>query len=217
MCTRRTAGARYIPDFARSWSDRRLSSSATAYCSALCPSMPRAPSLRVRRYASRNHSTSMWCASVVSGTFGAAFASFAIRSSLVEMAFEPCVSFIVPSFGSTSQAPPFARQGPLGRFPHVFARTAALRLPVLPTALTRACSVVPSRNGESGTSQVPRSPSPCMPRPSIPAEPRSQTPGRLPLRCFARWCLPCSPACRPPRLLDFGTASAACTLAVYAS
>jgi len=47
--TLRTGGARYVPDFARSRSPRRLSSRCSAYCSALCPSTPVAPSFRVRR------------------------------------------------------------------------------------------------------------------------------------------------------------------------
>lgn len=34
--------------------------------------------------------------------------------------------------------PPFARRGPSGRFPHVIAPTAALRLPGIPTSLARA-------------------------------------------------------------------------------
>src|SRR5688572_25566328 len=45
------------------------------------------------------------------------------------MVFEPSVSAIVPSFGSISSVPLFARQGPSGRFPRFLARIAALRLP----------------------------------------------------------------------------------------
>ena len=52
-------GARYAPDLKRSRSDWRFSSSFSAYSFAVCPSMPVAPSLRVRRYASRSQSTSM--------------------------------------------------------------------------------------------------------------------------------------------------------------
>ena len=61
---------RYVPDFARSSSDRRLSSRFAAYCCALCSSTPRAPSLRVRRYASCSHSMSMRWASVVNAMSG---------------------------------------------------------------------------------------------------------------------------------------------------
>src|SRR4030095_12031674 len=125
--------------------------------SALCPSTPRAPSFRVRRYASRSHVTSMWCASVVSGMSGADFASFATRSSFVEMVTEPDVPFIVPSFGSMSWHA-LSSAGSLGSVPPLRGYYGVLRRPALPTSLTRACSAVPSCNGEDRTSQVPRRP-----------------------------------------------------------
>ncbi len=78
--------------------------------------------------------------------------------------------------------PLFAQQGPSGRFPRVSALIAALRLPASPPGFRHA---VPSFDGEDGTSQVPRQPSPCMLRSSIPAEPRSRPPGRAaPTSCF---------------------------------
>jgi len=105
MCTRRTGGARYEPVRNRPSSAARLSSRFRAYSAADCPSTPTAASLRVRRYASRNHSTSMaWCsdANARSGCF---LASSAIRASLVEMLPELSVSDIVPSFGSMNWTP----------------------------------------------------------------------------------------------------------------
>src|SRR5579883_1991780 len=84
MCTRRTGGARYVPDLARSSSDRRFSSNRSSYCLAVCPSTPLAPSLRVRLNASRNQSISMWCAREVNAISGASLASIAIRCSFVE-------------------------------------------------------------------------------------------------------------------------------------
>ena len=48
MYTRRTGGARYVPDFARSKSDWRFASRFFAYSAQVCPSTPGAPSLRVR-------------------------------------------------------------------------------------------------------------------------------------------------------------------------
>ena len=59
MCTRRTGGARYVPDFARSRSDWRLASRFFAYSAQVCPSTPGAPSLRVRWKASRSQSMSI--------------------------------------------------------------------------------------------------------------------------------------------------------------
>lgn len=61
--------------------------------------------------------------------------------------------------------PPFARRGPSGRFPRVYARTAALRLPASPPrSLALARRFRHCCSGESGISLVPRRPSPRMPR-----------------------------------------------------
>src|SRR5512144_975127 len=59
MCTLRTGGAWYVPDFTRSSRRRRLPSRSRSYSSAVTPSTPTAPSLRVRRYASFNQSMSI--------------------------------------------------------------------------------------------------------------------------------------------------------------
>ncbi len=112
MWTRRTGGARYVPDFARSSSDRRLSSRFAAYCCALCSSTPRAPSLRVRRYASCSHSMSMRWASVVNAMSGASLASFATCSSCVEILREPDVSGIFPSNSSVIRRRPWLHRVP---------------------------------------------------------------------------------------------------------
>src|SRR5712664_2030118 len=114
--TRRTGGARYVPDFARSRSDWRFSSRFAAYSFAVCPSTPTAPSLRVRRYASFSQSMSMCWASVVNAIPGACLASFAIRSSFVQTVVEPDVSSIFPSSGSVSRHP-LPSTGSLGSVP----------------------------------------------------------------------------------------------------
>src|ERR1700677_4040669 len=59
MCTRRTGGATYVPDLARSRRFWRLASRLTSYSSAVCPSTPTAPSLRVWPWAVSIHSMSM--------------------------------------------------------------------------------------------------------------------------------------------------------------
>ena len=128
ILTRRTAGARYRPDFARSSSRRRLSSRCSAYAAARCPSTPTAPSLRVRRYASRSRSRSMWCASVVSAVCGSSCASFATWWSFVEMVDEPGVSFIVPSASSMLRHR-LPSTGSLGSVPPLQRYYAVLRLP----------------------------------------------------------------------------------------
>src|SRR5215510_401739 len=48
MCTLRTGGAWYVPDFTRSSRRCRLPSKSCSYSSAVTPSTPTAPSLRVR-------------------------------------------------------------------------------------------------------------------------------------------------------------------------
>src|SRR5882724_8147046 len=116
MWTRRTGGARYVPDLARSSSDWRFSSRFAAYSFAVCPSTPTAPSLRVRRYASFSQSMSMCWASVVNAISGACLASFAIRSSFVQTVVEPDVSSIFPSSGSVSRHP-LPSTGSLGSVP----------------------------------------------------------------------------------------------------
>ncbi len=171
ICTRRTGGARYRPVFARSSSDSSLGSNPCAYSAALCPSTPVAPSLRVRRYASCSHATSMWWASVVSASVGASLASFAIRSSFVEMFVELGVSSIVPSFGSPSRCRPLLSWLPLRWFACFSAPTAALRLPAPPRRSLYASLRGSVFYGGNGISQVPRQPLPHMPRSPTPVEP----------------------------------------------
>ena len=55
-----------------------------------------------------------------------------------------------------------------------------------------------------GISQVPRRPTPHMPRSSIPAESSKLASGAKPLRSLRRSCLPCLPTRRPPQLPHFG-------------
>ena len=116
--------------------------------------------------------------------------------------------------------PPFARRGPSGRFPRVYARTAALRLPASPPrSLALARRFRPCCAGESWISLVPRRPSPRMPRLSDPGGTAgAEPPGPRSLR-FA-------PPASPSELADpsasttfflSGSNSAACVLAVYAS
>src|SRR5579859_4962278 len=131
MWTRRTGGAWYVPDFARLSSDRRLSSRCAAYSSAVCPSTPVAPSLRVRRNASRSQSTSMWWESDVNAIAGACFASVAIRSSFVEMLVELGISVIFPSFDSVSRQP-LPSTGSLGSVPPLHRLLRAARIPRRP-------------------------------------------------------------------------------------
>src|SRR5262249_28779482 len=88
MCTRRTGGAWYVPDFARSSRPCRLPSRFCSYLSAVTPSTPAAPSLRVRRYASLSQSMSIRWASEVNAIVGACFASAAIRSCFVDTLVE---------------------------------------------------------------------------------------------------------------------------------
>jgi len=123
MWTRRTGGARYVPDFARSSSDRRLSSRFAWYSCALCPSTPRAPSLRVRRYASRSQSMSMRWARLRNAMSGASLASFATRSSFVETSTEVCGSAIFPSNSSMTRCRPL-----LGGVPRVGSPASSLLL-----------------------------------------------------------------------------------------
>src|SRR5436190_9073162 len=201
MCTRRTGGARYCPVFARASSDSSRCSSPSAYSRALCPSIPLAPSLRVRRYASCNHSTSMWWASVVSAIVGASLASFAIRSSFVEMFVELDVSFIVPSFGSLLRCRPLLRWLPSDRFACFSAHTAALRLPASPAPLascfasqfrlTTAKRDLPSSSATLAA-HAPLSDS----RGTYPSRP----PALPPYVLLSRFCLPRSGTRRLPRL-----------------
>ena len=108
--------------------------------SAVCPSTPVAPSLRVRRYASWSQAISMWWASVVSAMPGASLASFAIRSSLVETVLELGVSVIFPSNGSVIR-----RRSLLGGVPRVGSPASSLVLrrsdfPAAPASL--ACALL---------------------------------------------------------------------------
>src|SRR5580692_393770 len=123
MWTRRTGGARYVPDFARSSSDRRFSSKFAWYSCALTPSTPRAPPLRVRRYASRSQSMSMRWARLRNAMSGASLASFATRSSFVETSTEDCGSAIFPSNGSMTRCRPL-----LGGVPRVGSPASSLLL-----------------------------------------------------------------------------------------
>src|SRR5262245_43850792 len=88
ICTRRTGGARYVPDFTRSSRPWRLPSRFCSYSSAVTPSTPAAPSLRVRRYASLSQSMSIRWASEVNAINGDCFASAAIRSCFVDTLVE---------------------------------------------------------------------------------------------------------------------------------
>ena len=126
--TRRTGGARYVPDFARSSSAARFPSRVSAYSSALCPSTPFAPPFRVRRCASRSQSMSMWWASVVSCAPESSFASFAIRCNFVETVNEPNVSAIFPPNSSVSRCRSLLRRVPWDGSPASQPPIAALRL-----------------------------------------------------------------------------------------
>src|SRR5262245_30010315 len=88
MCTLRTGGAWYVPDFARSSRRWRLPSKSRSYSSAVNPSTPTAPSLRVRRYASFSQSMSIKQASEVNAICGDCFANTAIRSCFVDTMVE---------------------------------------------------------------------------------------------------------------------------------
>ena len=66
-----------------------------------------------------------------------------IRARL-RMVGEHDVSPIRSRAGPHATAPPFAPRGPLGRFPHFIARTAALRLLDAPTALVVSRTAVPA-------------------------------------------------------------------------
>ena len=73
------------------------------------------------------------------------------------MVGEHDVSPIRSRAGPHATAPPFAPRGPLGRFPHFIARTAALRLLDAPTA--SLCLERPFRlSGDDEISQVPGQP-----------------------------------------------------------
>ena len=94
-----------MPDFARFRSDWRLASKSASYSRAVRPSMPGAPSLRVRLHASRSHSISMWCDRLFNAVSGICCASFAIRRSFVEIVSELGVSSILPSDDSSIRHP----------------------------------------------------------------------------------------------------------------
>jgi hypothetical protein len=106
MCTRRTGGATYVPDFARSISDWRLDSKFAAYSAAVTPSTPTAPSLRVHRHASSIQSMSMKCERLLNAICGAALAIFAIQWHFVETVMDLGVSAIFPSIGSVTPLAP---------------------------------------------------------------------------------------------------------------
>ncbi len=202
MCIRRTAGARYRPDLNRSSRLARFASNSASYCAAVTPSIPAAPSLRVRRYASRNHATSMWRANVVSTRFGSIRASSASFSCRVEMISRPNVPVICPSRSPIIRPTASLHPVPLGRVPrppryYQWAPTPRLpsRLASLPSrrATTRcpsfaprcgttagawttstAAPAPPTTGGENKASQVPGRPLPACPalRPRRTAYPR---------------------------------------------
>src|SRR5437667_10699129 len=105
MYTRRTGGARYVPDLARSSSDCRFPSRSCSYSSAVCPSTPTAPSLRVRSYAWYNQPRSMWWAREVNPICGACFASSAIRCCRVDMSPSSDALAMFPSNDSAMRHP----------------------------------------------------------------------------------------------------------------
>ena len=116
-CTRRTAGARYRPDLNLSSNPARFASNSASYCAAVTPSTPAAASLRTRRHASRIHTASMWCASVVSVSFGSLWASSAILRCRVEMTSRPNVPAICHPASSIIRSAASHPPGPLGRVP----------------------------------------------------------------------------------------------------
>ena len=131
---------------------------------------------------------------------------------------EPGVSPIFPSLGSDVPVPPFARRGPLGRFPRFFARTAALRLLVATIALVFSRSVVPPKL-RRGRRDLPGSWGtlpyvPCFLRPRWAG---SRRPGRVPC-AFAIPVLPSAlKTASATTTVPFGAQFTAHALAVYAS
>ena len=122
------------------------------------------------------------------------------------MVVEPSVPAIVPSHGSMSRRA-LRSTGSLGKVPPLRRYYDALRLPAAPLSLACACDLQfrRFRVGAVGISQVPRRPSPHMPRLSdsggiLGAGLREQRPYASPLRC----CLPGLPDRRLPRHRNFG-------------
>ncbi len=226
---RRTGGAWYRPDWKRSSSERRFASRSFAYSSAVCPSIPGAPSLRVALNAARKNSTSMWWARVVNATPGRSRASSATRRSFVETLVELGVSGIVPSNDSSALTLPSLHGVSWTGFPRFPGTTErsdasssisqrsrcraaipALRPCSLPATGTHrpgygVWSPVPrpvSWAGDDEASQVPGGPHADMPRFSDPGEPAA--PGHPVLPC----CLPVCERRRRSRLMTgFGARS----------
>src|SRR4029453_459656 len=100
------------PDLMRSRRSQRLASRFCAYSTAVTPSIPGAPSLRVSRWASLIHSRSRtWC-SVDNATPLFVLASSAIRCRFVDrFARLKVLSRVSPQRFSPA-APPFPRLGP---------------------------------------------------------------------------------------------------------
>ena len=187
----------------RSWRVLSRCSSPLAYSSALWPSIPVAPSFRVRRYASCSHATSMWWASVVSAIVGASLASFAIRSSFVEMCFELDVSFIVPSTGSSLRCRPLLSWLPWVGSP---ASRLLLRHSDFPLRhLTRFASFGGSAS-QRRRQDLPSSSATLAthaPLYDSGGTYPSRPPGLRPYVLLSRYCLPSSPTRRLPRLPKF--------------
>ena len=123
--------------FARLNSDRRFSSNFSAYSSAVCPSIPGAAPLRVRRYASRIHSMSMWWDRLVSPTPGICLASSAIRCCFVETVRGLGVPPIFPSNGSMIRLSASLRWVPWSEFPSFRGTIRELRFPTAPPCVLR--------------------------------------------------------------------------------
>lgn len=116
------------------------------------------------------------------------------------------VSPIVPSLGSDFRHRPLLGRVPADRFPDVNARTAALRLPDAPAALTCACSTVPGSPGGGGISQVPGQPLRTCRDLRSRWSWHAEVPGpAAPAIWHSKCCLPRSPARQPPLLGSFGT------------
>ena len=134
------------------------------------------------------------------------------------MAVELNVSLIVPSFGSTLRCRPLLRWLPWVGSPasQLLLRHSDFLLPLLAHALRSLGGSASRRRNRS--SQVPRRPSPHMPRSTTPVEPT-----RAGLRGFAPTSCSLGVAFQVPRLVGLhdsclsGPDSAACVLAVYAS
>src|SRR5437870_5729491 len=91
--------------------------------------MPGAASLRVRSYASRRNSTSIWCANVVKTISGYWIACCAIRCSFVDTVCDLGVSPIFPHSRVFCPASPSLQWIPWASVLHLLWYYALLRLP----------------------------------------------------------------------------------------